>query len=324
MRAGEGRRVRAAPSQLGEVFAENERHLFGLCYRLTGSAADADDLVQETFRRAMETPPPDVGRPWRPWLVRVALNAGRDLLRKRKRRSYVGPWLPSPILTGDDVSPPSHEIPASADHQGTEGRYDLLESVSYAFLLALEALTPQQRAVLLLRDVFDYSVQETAEALGISLANAKTTHHRARRAMERYDRTRRAPTALHQAEARRALERFLASLAAQDTATVEALLADDVRALNDGAGEFFAARVPVIGRRKVATFLLNISRRDAAGARYEMVMANGLPAIWVVNVAPKSGEAPCYLFRFDIDEGGRIRELHTVLATGKLTALRGL
>ncbi|MGH8006983.1 MAG: sigma factor, partial [Candidatus Binatia bacterium] len=80
-----------------EVFSAHKSFLWGLCYRLTGSAADADDLVQETFMRMLERPPARTDEPWRPWLVRVALNVGRDLLRRRKRRAYVGPWLPSPI-----------------------------------------------------------------------------------------------------------------------------------------------------------------------------------------------------------------------------------
>src|SRR5205085_1091374 len=169
---GGGGRVSAGAVQLADVFGEHRRFLWGLCYRLTGSAADADDLVQETFVRAIERPPERTDEPWRPWLVRVALNLGRDLLRRRRRRGYVGPWLPSPIETGDEVSPPSVE-PVIAPGHTMEGRYDLLESVSYAFLVALEALTPLQRAVLLLRDVFDYTVAETVDALGSSEANVK-------------------------------------------------------------------------------------------------------------------------------------------------------
>jgi RNA polymerase sigma-70 factor (ECF subfamily) len=138
----------------------------------------------------LQRPPRDRSRPWRPWLTRVALNVGRDLLRKRRRRRYEGPWLPEILPTGEETSPPSFE-PREA---GPGARYDRLESVSLAFLLALEALTPAQRAVLLLRDVFDYAVRETAEALDLSEANVKTTHLRARRAMEAYDRERCVPT----------------------------------------------------------------------------------------------------------------------------------
>ncbi len=171
-----------------DVFQAHRRFIWGLCYRMTGSAADADDLMQETFLTAIRNPPRRTDEPWRPWLVRVAINLSRDLLRRRRRRDYVGQWLPSPIETGEEVEVASFE-PVDPDGNPAAG-YELLESVSYAFLVALEALTPTQRAVLLLRDVFDYSVNETAEALGMSQPNVKTSHHRARNAMRSYDKTR--------------------------------------------------------------------------------------------------------------------------------------
>jgi RNA polymerase sigma-70 factor (ECF subfamily) len=121
---------------VANLFEEHRSFLWGLCYRLTGSAADAEDLVQETFARAIEHPPARTDEPWRPWLVRVAMNLGRDFLRRRRRRSYIGVWLPSPIDTGDEASPPSYE-PTFAGGMSAEGRYDLLESVSIAFLVAL-------------------------------------------------------------------------------------------------------------------------------------------------------------------------------------------
>ena len=241
------------------IFAEHKQFVWGLCYRLTGSAADADDLVQETFMRVIERPPVHTNEPWRPWLVRVAMNLGRDALRRRRRRSYIGPWLPSPVETGEEESPPSYE-PVAEDGISTEGRYDLLESVSFAFLLALEALTPQQRAVLLLRDVFDYSVRETALALGMTEPNVKTVHHRARRKMRAYDQDRCLPTQALQEQTRQTLERFMLGLASQDISAIEALLSEDVLSLSDGAGEFHAARVPIIGRARVTRFYANISR----------------------------------------------------------------
>src|SRR6266536_6314616 len=107
------------------LFEEHRRFLWSLCYRMTGSAADADDVVQDTFVRAMERPPRRIDEPLRPWLVKVALNLSRDLPRRRKRRDYTGPWLPSPIETGLEAGgwgldpsnekratshdPPSHE-----------------------------------------------------------------------------------------------------------------------------------------------------------------------------------------------------------------------
>ncbi len=312
--------VATAPS-LADAFGEHRRFLWGLCYRLTGSAADADDLVQETFVRAMERPPARTDEPWRPWLVRVALNLGRDLLRRRRRRGYTGPWLPAPIETGDDVAPPAVEPVVDARHT-TEGRYDLLESVSFAFLLALEALTPLQRAVLLLRDVFDYTVEEAADALGVSAANVRTTHHRARRAMAAYDRRRCVPGRDLQQRTRAALERFLAALTQGDLPAVEAMLADDVEARSDGGGEFQAARRPIRGRSRVARFYWNLARRGGQAARITLRMLNGLPAA-VVELAPAGDRlAPRFVTRVDVDADGRIVAVHSVLASAKLTAIR--
>ncbi|HEV3142185.1 MAG TPA: sigma-70 family RNA polymerase sigma factor, partial [Vicinamibacterales bacterium] len=105
---------------LEALYAEHRQFLWGVSYRMTGSAADADDVVQDTFVRAMQRPPRRTEDPLRPWLVKVALNLSRDLLRRRRRREYVGPWLPSPIDTGDEAAPPSHE-PAVDGTLTTEG-----------------------------------------------------------------------------------------------------------------------------------------------------------------------------------------------------------
>ncbi|HXZ85653.1 MAG TPA: sigma-70 family RNA polymerase sigma factor, partial [Myxococcota bacterium] len=208
-----------APVQqaLERAFADERRLLFGLCYRMTGSAADAEDIVQETFARALAHPPPRSDAPWRPWLVRVALNLARDELRRRKRRSYHGPWLPEPVDDAE-LGLGAHE-PAS-----TTGRYELVESVSFAFLLALEALSPAQRAVLLLRDVFEYSSAEAAAALELSDANARVLLHRARRAMADYDRTRFVPERAAREQSLALLGRFMALFAQQDVAGMEQLL----------------------------------------------------------------------------------------------------
>src|SRR5690242_9027045 len=152
---------------------------------MTGSAADAEDLVQETFVRALEHATQLQEEAMRPWLLRVAVNLSLDALRRRKRRRYLGAWLPAPIEAGETGGESS---------SGPDARYARLESISFAFLLALEVLTPRQRAVLLLRDVFDYSARETAAALDISEANVRIVHHRARGAMRAYDGERCVPT----------------------------------------------------------------------------------------------------------------------------------
>jgi RNA polymerase sigma-70 factor (ECF subfamily) len=310
----------AHAATLDDVFAEHRQFLWSLCYRLTGTAADAEDLVQETFVRALERPPRDQSRPWRPWLVHVALNLGRDLLRRRRRRGYVGPWLPAPVETGSETSPPSVE-PLLVGEVTTEGRYDLLESVSFAFLLALEALTPLQRAVLLLRDVFDYDVAGCAAALAVSAANVKTTHHRARRAMAAYDAERCVPTRARQEATREALVRFMTALTSGDVRAVEALLAESVRALTDGGGEFLAARVPIVGPARVARFYWNIAHRHATAIEIDVRMLNGLPAAVIHLGEGLRGTAARFVLRADIDASGRITALHSVLATAKLSAL---
>jgi RNA polymerase sigma factor (sigma-70 family) len=306
----------ASASALDGAFQAHERLLWHLCYRMTGVAADADDLVQETFLRAMERPPADSESALRPWLVRVAMNLARDQLRRRRRRGWTGPWLPSPIETAEEEASPAYE-PAS-----TEGRYDLLESCTFAFLLALEALTPQQRAVLLLRDVFDYSVAETAAALDLTDANVKTTHHRARRAMAAYDASRRPPTRTLQETTRRAVARLMDALARGDARTIEAALAPDVRALSDGGGEFHAARKPVVGRERVAHVYRRLTELGALGARVTVRMLNGLPGLVIDFGRARPGYPPRGVIRFDLDESGLVVRVHSVLATRKLTAVR--
>jgi RNA polymerase sigma-70 factor (ECF subfamily) len=298
---------------VGEAFREHERLLWGLAYRMTGSAADADDIVQETFARAVERPPPRLDEPLRPWLVRVAMNAARDALRRRRRRPYVGEWLPSPVQDAEAGDPDE------ARATGSDARYELYESASYAFLLALEALTPQQRAVLLLRDVLDYSVRETTVALGISQSSVKTTHHRARQAMSAYDRTRRPPTAELRTETRAALERFLGALIIEDTTAAEACLAEGARLVSDGGGEFRAALRPVLGRDRVARFFFGLQRKLAAAMRFEVRTVNGLPAVVAAYEAPREGWGPRFVMRVDTDASGAIRDVHVIVATAKLT-----
>ena len=311
--------TKASTSLIEHLFAEHERFLWGIGYRMTGNAADADDLVQETFVRAINHPPARLDEPLRPWLVKVTMNLSRDLLRRRKRQAYEGVWLPSPIETPEESSPTQGQL---ADNHDAASRYDLLESVSFAFLLALEALTPSQRAVLLLRDVFDYSVSETSEALNMSEPNVKTTHHRARKAMGDYDRTRLIPTRELQVQTRQTMEKFLFFLANHDVAGVENLLARDVRQFSDGGGEFFAARKPVVGRQKVALFNLRVTQlAKLTEVHVHWQMLNGMPAL-VTNYpqAPPNYARRIVTF-FELDAEARIKRIYNVLATGKLALL---
>ncbi len=305
---------------LEQAFQEHRRFLWGLSYRMTGNAADADEIVQDAFVRAIERPPRGADRPLRPWLVKVTRNLSRDVLRRRRRREYVGPWLPSPIEGDGEEAPPSHE-PAFDHGRTLEDRYDLLESVSFAFLLALERLTSSQRAVLLLRDVFDYSVRETAEALDLSEANVKTTHHRARQQMAAYDRDRRVPTRDLQERTRTALTTFLGCIESNDVAGVEALLADEVKAITDGGGVYRAALRTIVGRDKVMRFLFGVAKiRQELSVR--VLTLNGVPSMLFDVGRRPDRVAPRSTLQIDLDVDGRITRIYSVSAPAKLTALQ--
>jgi RNA polymerase sigma-70 factor (ECF subfamily) len=302
-----------------QTFNEHKRVLWGMCYRMTGSATDADDIVQDTFVKALERPPADMEAPIRPWLVKVAMNLSRDHLRRRRRREYLGPWLPSPVLTdGDDESPLDH--PGSTeDSPGVH--YDLMESVTLAFLLALEALTPAQRAVLLLREVFDYSTAETAKALDMSEANIKVTLHRARRIMGSYEKNRVSNFSRRVHEMRDTLQRFLSRLSSGDVQGLKEMLAADVVLVTDGGGEINALADPVYGSEKVLRLVTKLyeTNRDVTSTSLRIV--NGEPAIVVERRNMRPGHASFFTMHCELDEDSRMHRLHFVFAPSKLTAL---
>lgn len=304
-----------APEPIGPGLQAHRRYVWGLCYRMTGSASDADDLVQDTFVRALTRPPEDLQRPLRPWLTKVALNLSRDALRRRKVRGYVGPWLPTPVEL-DCEEPGSFEARLS-DGSSTEGRYALMESVSFAFLVALEALTPRQRAVLLLRDVFDYSGPETAATLDMSPGNVKVVLHRARARLAAYDETRPQGWAQLPEQTQQVLGQVLAAMAQQDHATLNTLIAEQVTELSDGGGEFLAALRPVVGRDKVLRFFLNLGQRRPLES-LELRTLNGLPAA-VMHLKPgRPREAKRAVMICQLNPVGQIASFYTVLASPKL------
>ena len=305
---------------LARWFEEHRRFLWGVCYRVTGSAADADDAVQETFMRALKHAPKELDEPRR-WLVTVAVNASRDFLRRRKRRSYIGPWLPSPIEIAEGGPLPSYE-PAADPGRTLENRYDLMESVSLAFLRALEALTPTQRAVLLLIDVFDYSAQEVAAALHLSEGNARTIHHRARHAMAAYEAHRTPPTPVNRQRTSQTLARFLDLLGKADVTGIEHMLAADIRAVTDGGGEFTASPYPIVGAANVARFFVRLAASRTAGVRVRMIDLNGFPGALFEFDAPMGRRPPRVVLALDLDEAGFIAGLWVFVNPQKLTALR--
>jgi RNA polymerase sigma-70 factor (ECF subfamily) len=295
---------------LSDALVRSRKKLFGLAYRMTGSACDADDVVQEAYARALRNPPRDALSDPEPWLVTVTLNVARDSLRRRKRERYRGPWLPSPMdpneLEGD---------PPSLEDDGAEARYSRLESVSYAFMLALEALTPNERAVLLLRDVLDHDTEEVARMLGSNVGAVKVRLHRARKKLEGYERSRR-PEACERS--RDALVRLLAALRDEDPEALASLFAEDAVSLSDAGGEFVAAGIEVLGRERVVRVLLGLRKKGVLPSRFELRDLSGLPFFVAEQDPGEKRIAPAYAMACEVDTSGRIRALYTVMATRKL------
>jgi RNA polymerase sigma-70 factor (ECF subfamily) len=314
------RQVTVAPTDrvLAGWFEQHRTYLWGLSYRITGSAADADDVVQETFIRACQHAPAHLDNP-RQWLMRVAVNAGRDVLRRRRRRQYVGPWLPTPIDTENDNALPSYE--PMVEGPTLEGRYDLMESASLAFLQALEALTPTQRAVLVLRDVFDYSALEVGSAIDLSEVNVRTIHHRARRTMEKYAHRRTPRSAASKAKANAVLVKFVELLSAGDVPGIERMLAADVKAVTDGGGEFTAALRPIVGPARVARFFGRLAASRSGRTDVIVTSVNRSPAAIFEFESPRGRRAPRLLLSIDVDANGLIANVWVIANSAKLASL---
>ena len=299
-----------------QLYEQNARYLWGISYRMTGNASDAEDIVQEVFIKAIQQPPADQISDWRPWLVQVAVNLCRDLLRKRKRLGYPGPWLPSPVPTDHSekgLYDASCEEPPSA-------KYELQESVTFAFLLSLEALNPTQRAVLLLRDVFDYSTKEVARVLRITETTAKVTLHRARRIMQTYAQKPKPSSA----QTREALQKLIQSLQMRDMEGLERLLCDHVVVCSDGGGEVVALHTLMEGRQKALQLLTRLTDFFRGSWAIALCDLNNAPSILIDRSIEKSGHASRFTLHCEIDSEGRIHRLNFVLAPKKLTALRYL
>jgi RNA polymerase sigma-70 factor, ECF subfamily len=172
----------------------------------------------------------------------------------------------------------------------------------------------------LLRDVFDYSVRETADALGLKEGAVKTTHHRARRKMAGYDERRFGSPSTRAPEVERALRALMAALASGDVPTVEALLSRDVRAVTDAGGEFLAALRPVSGANKVARLFTALSAR-AGPAGVVSRRLNGLPALLIEMEQPRPRTGARMALLADVDPAGKLREISVVIASAKLRRL---
>jgi RNA polymerase sigma-70 factor (ECF subfamily) len=242
-----------------EAFVEHRNLLFTVAYEMLGSAADAEDVLQETWLRWASVDL-DTVRNQRAYLVRITTRQALGRLRTlgRRKESYVGPWLPEPLLTSPDVA----EDVELADH------------VSMAMLLVLETLTPTERAVFVLREVFDLDYDEIAEAVDKSAATIRQIAHRARAHVA----ARRPRGTVSAAEARDALDAFQRATETGDLQQLLDILAPDVVFLGDGGGVKQAVLRPVVGADSVARLLAaGVQRINAASL--EPAQVNGYPAL---------------------------------------------
>jgi RNA polymerase sigma-70 factor (TIGR02957 family) len=240
-----------------DTFARHRSLLFTVAYEMLGSASDAEDVVQETWLRWADVDHGDVRDP-RAYLVRVVTRQALNRLRWRARRreDYVGEWLPEPLMTGPDVT---------AD-------VELAESVSIAMLTVLETLAPAERAVFVLREVFETPYDEIARAVGKSPAAVRQIAHRARDHVA----ARRPRMPVSTAEQQEAVDRFLAAIRHGDLQGLLDVLAPDVVVVADGGGLVSAARRPIEGADRVARFL--ILAAHSANFEVNAVWLNGSPA----------------------------------------------
>jgi RNA polymerase sigma-70 factor (ECF subfamily) len=279
-----------------EAFVRHRNLLFTVAYEMLGSAADAEDVLQETWLRWADVDRAEV-RDERAYLVRIttrlALNRMRTLARRRE--AYVGPWLPEPLLTGPDVA---EDV-------------ELADSVSTAMLLVLETLNPTERAVFVLREVFDLPYDEIAVAVDKSPAAVRQVGHRARQHVD----ARRPRYAVTARERDEVIARFFGAAATGNLQALMDVLAPDVVLLTDGGGVKKAALRPIHGRDKVTRFLDAVMPE---GFVADVVVVNGSPALRIVVGGEVDAVASLLV------EEGRVTGLYVVRNPAKLARLDGV
>lgn len=284
------------------TFLQYRRLLFSVAYRVLGSAADAEDTVQDAWFKWSGADRSQVVDP-KAYLTRIVSNLALERLRsaRHKRETYVGPWLPEPVLTAGDAS---------------EAVLDA-ESVSMAMLVVLEALSPLERAVFVLKEVFGFSHAEIGEALERSESAVRQAAHRARE----HVRARRPRFAADRARRREATERFFAAATGGDVNALMELLAPDVTLWTDGGGKVRQALRPVVGAGTVASWFAAIGTVtyqgvEPADMKADLVEINGGPGIVFSGPA-----AVIATVTFDFDADGRITAIHNVANPDKLRAV---
>jgi RNA polymerase sigma-70 factor, ECF subfamily len=281
------------------VFDDDRDLLFAVAYRILGRAADAEDVVQDAWLRWNGVDHDQVDNPTG-FLVRTAARLAVDRLRsaQRSRESYVGPWLPEPILTEPDV----------ADKAERD------DSVSFGLLVVLETLSPLERAVFVLREAFGFTHAEIADQLGRSEAAVRQLSHRARGHVQ----ARRPRFDADRAEHRAITKRFLAACVSGDLEDLLEVLAPDARLTGDGGGLARGPLRTITGADKVARFLVGITRFPPPEPESYLAEVNGRPAV----VVTSRGE-PFASIALDAARG-RVTAVWLVVNPHKLTGLRGV
>ena len=264
-----------------DEFLRCRPRLLGVAYGMLGTRGEAEDVVQDAWLRWRAADRAAVRTP-EAFLVRVTTRLALDALgsARARRETYVGPWLPEPLLT-DAAGGPAEEVEAA-------------ERLGFALLTALERLDPVQRAVLLLRDIFDLDYDEVADVVEKSTANCRQIARRARQAIG--EGRRRFTTSPEQEEQLRAA--FAAAVVAGDLDGLTSLLAADAVLWSDGGGRVTAARRPILGPDRIARFLLGIARRQPTETRLAPVRVNGDPS-WRVD----GPDGPLAVIVLDCDPG---------------------
>jgi len=283
-----------------ELFHSLRGRLFGLAYRMTGSRADAEDLVQEAYLRWHGADHDRIESP-EAWLVTTTTRLALDRLRRLKteRDAYVGPWLPDPIVGAvSATAPPDQHL-------------DLADDLSMAFLTLLERLAPEERAAFLLHDVFEVDYRAIASVIGRTEAACRQVVHRARERVrgerKRFDTTEAAKTAL--------LERFLAAVEARDEQALLALFAPDASWTADGGGKTAAAPRPILGADRIARLVIGLRERfSQAGWRFETAVVNGETGLCVLD-----GQRLVATMSIATN-GGQIQAVYAVVNPDKLPA----
>jgi RNA polymerase sigma-70 factor (ECF subfamily) len=275
--------------------------LFSIAYRMIGSVSEAEDIVQEAYLRYHRAQRADVENP-KAYLSAVTTRLAIDHLRsaRARREEYVGPWLPEPLLADQTAPDPGEQA-------------ELADSLSLAFLVLLERLSPVERAAFLLREVFAYPYDEIAEVIDRSEDNARQLVTRARRHVDE-ERPRFEVDRQMQEEL---TERFMAATMEGDTEGLLELLSADVVAYTDGGGKVQAARKPLHGSERVARFLVTAARRGAAALAVEPVVVNGRPG----RLFRDADRQPAAVLTLDVADGV-IQGIHVVSNPDKLAHLR--